>query len=136
MDSKKVQAGGGHYKGFAYEPFEIAHANEYDGECLSILKYVMRHEMKGGVLDLQKAIHILDIRADLIEKYGEPHCGLDVLPPGVFIPANNVKAPEAMVLSNLHAWAILGSPFPHRQTTDFLKTQIADLIRIYYPEEI
>ena len=135
MESKSVQIGGDHYKGFVYEPFEIAHANHYDGECLSILKYVMRHEMKAGAVDLRKAMHIVDIRADLIEKHGDSPIGRDTIPPSEFIPANSIKAPEAMVLTNLHSWALQGAPFPDRETATFIKGQIADLITIYYPGE-
>lgn len=133
MKSKAVQIGGSHYKGFVYEPFEIAHANHYDGECLSILKYVMRHEMKAGAVDLLKAIHIVDIRADLIEKHGNSPIARDTIPPSEFIPANGIKAPEAMVLTNLHAWAAQGAPFPDRETAHFLKDQIDGLIHVYYP---
>jgi len=134
MQSKEIQIGGNHYKGFVYDPFEIAHANEYDGECLSILKYVMRHELKGGADDLRKAIHIVDIRVDLIEKYGARQ-GINVLPPKVFIPANNTKGPEFAVLCSLHDWALRSGKCDDAFVSKIIKFQIDHLIQIYYPDE-
>ena len=134
MKSKAIQIGGSHYKGFLYDPFEIAHANEYDGECLSILKYVMRHELKGGADDLRKAIHIVDIRVDLIAKYGARR-GADVLPPSVFVPANYTKGPESAVLCSLHHWALRSGNCDDAFLSKSIKFQIDHVIQIYYPEK-
>lgn len=52
-----MQFGGSHYKGMKIEPVEIALANNLDCLQFSIVKYAMRHKVKNGKVDLQKAIH-------------------------------------------------------------------------------
>jgi len=127
----KVQVGGTHYKGMVYQPFEIAHANAYDAATFSILKYVMRHAEKGGRQDLEKAIHIVNIRVDLLAKYGQRYNALNTLLPDTFCTANNTPYAESMILHTLHEWA----RFPGE--TDFAKLvliALAHLIRVEYLE--
>lgn len=60
-----VQVGGQHYKLMAIQPIEYILANGL-GFCEGcIVKYVSRYQDKGGVEDLMKAKHFIDI---LIEK--------------------------------------------------------------------
>lgn len=57
----KTQVGGDHYKHYAIEPVEFTLANGL-GFCEgSIIKYVARHRFKGGIEDLKKARHYIDI---------------------------------------------------------------------------
>lgn len=57
------QEGGNHYKELAIQPIEIAHKNKLCFRIFSALKYMMRHDKKGGEqeLDIRKAIHYLQI---------------------------------------------------------------------------
>jgi hypothetical protein len=65
MSSFDIQVGGDHYKNMAIGPLEYALANNL-GPCEhAIVKYVSRWEDKGGIQDLRKARHYLDI---LIER--------------------------------------------------------------------
>ena len=54
------QVGGNHYKDKAIQPWEVIERNHmgfFDGNAL---KYLMRFRDKGGVEDLQKAIHYIE----------------------------------------------------------------------------
>jgi hypothetical protein len=67
-----VQVGGSHYKDFAIQPVEFIHANKVpfiEGNCI---KYLMRWREKGGVKDLEKVKHYVDLLIDL-ETRKEPN---------------------------------------------------------------
>lgn len=63
-----VQEGGTHYKAMNIQPFEYIHANGIAFAEGCVIKYVSRWRAKGGVEDLKKARHFLDL---LIEAEGE-----------------------------------------------------------------
>ena len=61
----EVQVGGSHYKGMAIQPVEYAHRNNL-GPCeFAVVKYVSRWREKGGVQDLDKAIHFINLLKQL-----------------------------------------------------------------------
>lgn len=63
-----LQVGGMHYKSLTIQPAEFSIANGL-GFCEgNVVKYVTRWKAKGGVQDLRKARHYLDM---LIEHAGE-----------------------------------------------------------------
>ena len=55
------QEGGSHYKGYSIQPIEYIHANNIPFAEGSVIKYVTRWRDKGGVADLKKARHFLDL---------------------------------------------------------------------------
>ena len=59
------QEGGGHYKGMAIQPVEFIHANGIGYFEGNVIKYVSRWRAKGGVEDLRKARHYIDLLIDL-----------------------------------------------------------------------
>lgn len=63
------QEGGGHYKDLPIQPIEYCMANKLDQCQSNIIKYVTRFRHKGGLEDLKKAQHYLDILRYL--EYGE-----------------------------------------------------------------
>ena len=64
----QVQEGGGHYKSLKIQPVEYIHANGI-GFCEGcVIKYVSRWKSKGGVEDLKKARHFIDMLIELEEK--------------------------------------------------------------------
>jgi hypothetical protein len=69
-----VQIGGDHYKKMgAYQPWEVAAhwmtAEELRGAIkLTVISYLARERDKGGDLDLDKAMHTLQIYKELREK--------------------------------------------------------------------
>ena len=60
-----VQIAGDHYKKLAIQPVEYVHANKMGFVEGSVIKYVTRWRDKGGVRDLEKAKHFLDLLIEL-----------------------------------------------------------------------
>ena len=56
-----LQEGGDHYKAMRIQPFEYIHANGIPFAEGCVIKYVSRWRAKGGVEDLKKARHFLDL---------------------------------------------------------------------------
>lgn len=56
-----IQEGGDHYKSMAIQPVEYMMANEIPFMEGCVIKYVTRWRGKGGVEDLRKARHFLDL---------------------------------------------------------------------------
>lgn len=66
-----VQVGGGHYKDLAIQPVEYILANKLPFVEGCVVKYVTRWKAKGGVEDLRKARHFLDLLIEHEVKNGE-----------------------------------------------------------------
>ena len=60
-----VQVAGDHYKGMAIQPVEFIHANGIGYFEGNVIKYVSRWRAKGGVKDLEKAKHYIDLLIEL-----------------------------------------------------------------------
>lgn len=58
--ANKKQVQGSHYKEYAIQPWDYILANELGYLEGSAIKYITRFKKKGGVADLQKAIHFLE----------------------------------------------------------------------------
>ena len=69
MSALDTQIGGDHYKDMPIQPMEFSMANGLDACQHTIIKYVTRFREKGGVQDLEKAKHVIDM---LIEFEKEP----------------------------------------------------------------
>lgn len=68
-----VQVAGDHYKSMPMQPIEFCMANNLDACQSAVIKYVTRFRAKGGIEDLNKAKHYLDL---LIEFEGrKPKAG-------------------------------------------------------------
>lgn len=65
------QVGGSHYKNKGIQPMHYSMANGLDGCQHTIVKYVTRFREKGGVQDLRKARHVLDMLIEWEEKQGK-----------------------------------------------------------------
>lgn len=57
----KTQEGGTHYKGMQIQPAEFIHANNIPYLEANVIKYVCRHREKGGIDDLRKAQHYIEL---------------------------------------------------------------------------
>lgn len=55
------QVGGNHYKKYKIQPVEFIIANNIGYMEGNVIKYVVRHKDKGGVADLEKAMHYLQM---------------------------------------------------------------------------
>jgi hypothetical protein len=60
-----VQVTGDHYKSLKIQPIEYIHANGIPFAEGSVIKYVTRWRDKGGIKDLEKARHFLDLLIEL-----------------------------------------------------------------------
>ena len=63
-----VQVGGDHYKAMKIQPMEYSMANGLDACQHSIIKYVSRFRQKGGIADLEKARHVIDMLIEFESK--------------------------------------------------------------------
>jgi hypothetical protein len=59
--SLRKQLGGVHYKDLPIQPFEYSLRNGLDPAQHTAIKYITRFRDKGGVADLEKAIHTIEI---------------------------------------------------------------------------
>jgi len=55
------QVGGDHYKGFTIQPAEFCHVNNIPYLEATAIKYLCRWKKKGGIQDLDKAIHFIEL---------------------------------------------------------------------------
>lgn len=65
-----VQVGGGHYKKYKVQPIEYAMANNLNYCQANAVKYITRYRDKGGLEDLRKAIHNIEILIELEQNGG------------------------------------------------------------------
>ena len=59
--SLKKQVSGDHYKALAIQPVEYVYHNEIGFFEGNVIKYVTRWRDKGGIADLEKAKHYLEM---------------------------------------------------------------------------
>ena len=64
MKSFKKQVGGNHYKKYKIQPVEFIIKNNIGFVEGNIIKYVLRFKEKGGVQDLEKAKHYIELLID------------------------------------------------------------------------
>jgi hypothetical protein len=67
-----TQVAGGHYKSLKIQPIEYIHANSIPFAEGSVIKYVTRWRDKGGLADLEKAKHFLELLIELEQKARDP----------------------------------------------------------------
>lgn len=60
-----IQEGGSHYKDRGIQPIQYCESNNLNMIESSVVKYVTRHQDKGGAEDIKKAIHLLQMRLEL-----------------------------------------------------------------------
>lgn len=65
------QVDGDHYRNLPIQPVEYIHANDIGYFEGNVIKYVTRWRVKGGISDLKKARHYIDLLIEL-EKQAAP----------------------------------------------------------------
>jgi hypothetical protein len=68
----KSQEGGAHYKTMNIQPVEFIHENEIGYLEGNVIKYVCRHKQKGGIEDLRKAQHYIELLIHLEYRHQLP----------------------------------------------------------------
>jgi hypothetical protein len=61
LESLKKQHGGNHYKSFIIQPAEFCYKNNIPYLEATAIKYLCRWRHKGGLEDLDKAIHFIEM---------------------------------------------------------------------------
>lgn len=70
MSALTDQVGGDHYKKHAIQPIEFIHANNIPFCEGNAIKYLCRWRDKGGIRDLEKARHYIDLLIELESRKG------------------------------------------------------------------
>lgn len=76
MKASERQVGGSHYKDMAIQPGDFIRQNGlgwYEGNAI---KYICRHNKKGGIEDIKKAIHYLELILEEKEDVSRPNLHL------------------------------------------------------------
>ena len=60
-DPYKKKIAGSHYQGFKIQPSKFINDNELLFAEACVIKYVMRHRLKGKKKDLEKAMHYIEM---------------------------------------------------------------------------
>lgn len=68
MSALESQVGGSHYKSLVIQPVEYIHKNGIPYLEGNVIKYITRWRSKGGVADLEKAKHYIDLLIQLDKK--------------------------------------------------------------------
>ena len=71
MSAFQRQEGGDHYRKLTIQPVEYMMANGIPFMEGAVIKYVTRWRDKGGIGDLRKARHMLDLLIEHTERTGE-----------------------------------------------------------------
>jgi hypothetical protein len=61
MSALDNQIDGSHYKDLVIQPMEYSMKNKLDACQHTAIKYITRFREKGGIKDLQKAIHCIEM---------------------------------------------------------------------------
>ena len=91
MSALDLQEGGDHYRTLAIQPVEFVMRNRWDFCAGCILKYLVRYRRKGGLSDLRKARHFVELRAAIS---AEPIEGPPAISMRAFIGANRIPVPH------------------------------------------
>lgn len=128
MNPLEAQVGGNHYSKLAIQPLEFSMANGLDACAHTALKYVTRHQDKGGRKDLEKAMHCIEMR----EVLGTAAHRVDqwTVDAHDYCRANGLEEPETAVIVTLCNWIETGDPLHLHK----LKQQLATLTVVRYPK--
>ena len=72
MSALNTQINGKHYKELAIQPVEYIHSNGIGYMEGNVIKYVTRWRSKGGIADLHKAKHYIELLIELEQKQAAP----------------------------------------------------------------
>jgi hypothetical protein len=110
-----TQVGGGHYKDMAIQPVQFITALQM-GFCEgNAIKYLVRWRFKGGLQDIEKAAHYIDLLLENPNYQGvfyaarergrrQGTLGFDSLPLERFVDDNGIEGLERSVISHLYYW--------------------------------
>ena len=68
MSAYKKQVGGSHYKDMIIQPADFINKNKLLFAEGNAIKYICRHQSKGKLQDIEKAIHYLEMIIERVYK--------------------------------------------------------------------
>ena len=120
-----TQAEGSYYSRLPIQPVQFSMANKLDACAHSILKYTTRHREKNGRVDLEKAIHFIELREVLATA---EHLVTDwPISPEEYCLANRLPLIETVVILGLGLWLQTGKQHYAAEMRDAL----AELLTTY-----
>jgi len=93
-----TQIGGDHYKKLGIQPMEYSMANNLDACQHTVIKYVTRFRDKGGIVDLEKARHAIDMLIEF-ERRKTPPVPHDPIVEKTATPADLLVSPADLLVS-------------------------------------
>ena len=133
MSALDYQVGGGHYKDRAIQPVQYWKSNLLGGCESSIVKYVTRWREKGGIQDIKKARHFLELILE-DEAYLKLHAAQRRAFPlwtAVGIPCydysdqNGLPMAETAIIAHLDPWIRFGDASSLQGAKKWLDEMIA-----------
>jgi len=103
MSALDIQVGGGHYKSRAMQPIEYCQKNQLNACETSIIKYATRWRDKGGVEDLRKSRHYVQ----LLRELSSSNIPFISIPPKHYCSLNNIVGLEALIIEGVSLWEVL-----------------------------
>jgi hypothetical protein len=114
-----TQVGGNHYKDMPIQPMEYSMANGLDACQHTIIKYVTRFRQKGGIQDLEKARHTLDMLIEFERRHEGAEKAQAAFEHGRTVTRGKCLAPESAELCSECKAAGISCPFiPTRPAND------------------
>jgi len=112
MSALLEQHGGSHYLDMVIQPIEFIHANRLGYDEGTAVVYLSRWKSKGGIADLQKAKHHIELLLEFIGSVtrleGERPRAIvhmdEKISAGEYISANRIDDLEAAAIKSLVSW--------------------------------
>lgn len=105
MSALDVQVGGDHYKKYKIQPMEYSMANGLDACQHTAIKYITRFRDKGGIADLEKAKHCIDLLIEFEQKGAQIETTDLSSAERTFVPAVPKLSPEESAPSAATHWS-------------------------------
>lgn len=98
MSAFEKQVSGNHYKSLKIQPMQYALENNLNYGQANAVKYITRYKAKGGLEDLKKAIHCIELLID-----HEYNPALPVIPQKILVPhGTKIETIQSQPIVNPH----------------------------------
>ena len=112
MKASNNQIGGNHYSKLAIQPMEYALKNGLNYAQANVVKYVTRYKDKGGIEDLRKAIHCIELliqhETEQVAQEWPPEERIDIISQngndGLHYKAELLAIPDDVVIPDWCGW--------------------------------
>ena len=124
LNALDQQVGGSHYKSGrgGVQPVEFSERNRLPFCMANAIKYLYRYKLKGGTIDLEKAVHYCELAMSMYTPSGDSTGW--VIEPSEFAKSNKFNATEAAILTALcgvYSYGLSGYVEAHKRLNILLK---------------